>query len=62
MTMTQAPRANGFIFIRNGVPEPENNEYFRYMGETFMARFWYPGLGEVSIYKEMDDYLGSFTD
>ena len=62
MAQTQAPHKPGFIFVRNGVPVIKHREWFSHMGEMFFADLWSAELGEVSIYRKMDDYFGRTED
>ena len=62
MAQTQAPHKPGFIFVRNGVPKIADNEWFSHMGEMFFADLWSAELGDVSIYRKMDDYFGRTED
>lgn len=62
MAQTQAPNKPGFIFVRNGIPKVADSEWFLHMGEMLFSDLWSDWLGDVSIYRKLDDYFGRTED
>lgn len=36
----------------------EDNEYYAYNGNLYFADMWGGDLGEVSVYRKLEDYFG----
>lgn len=52
----------GYIFIRNGTPIPENNEYYRLNGEMRKAEKTGIRPLHTSIYMKWEDYIQPSDD
>jgi hypothetical protein len=54
----------GYIFIRNGEPNPEKDEYFRDSATGEIIKATKTGIRPVrtAIYKKWEDYIGKPED
>lgn len=54
----------GYIFIRNGEPDPEKDEYFQNKATGEMTRATKAGIRptQAAIYKKWEDYISPSLD